>query len=222
MQIHYANGLLTLQAENVDITRALDTISREAGVNILYGPEVRGPVSAQFKELPVLTALTTILDAHGFLFDRRPDHLYVYRGRAHLNIKIFYDEERELFLPGDQERPPNEVLGRNWPQKKPGENLIIYSNVMYMINSVFLDGVTLEEAFSYPPAGHPLYLSEKRKGLYLRRRYQPAPGELRFAGIPLLLAKAYRGQYVIENLPHFLAEQCPAFPGTERVDGHRR
>lgn len=202
LQIHYANGLLTLQAENVDITRVLDTISREAGVNILYGPEVRGPVSAQFKELPVLTALTTILDAHGFLFDRRPDHLYVYRAQAHPNIKIFYDEERELFSLAIKNAPLNEVLGEL--AQKAGENLIIYSNVMYMINSVFLDGVTLEEAFSYLLQGTPYIFQKKEKayifgdGINLR----PESGDLLESRYYQLKHTAV--EYVIENLPpHF-------------------
>jgi len=202
LQIDYANGLLSLQAENVDITLVLDAISKEAGVNILYGADVRGPVSAQFKELPVLTALTTILEAHGFLFDRRPDHLYVYRTQMHPNVKIFYDEENELFSLAIKNAPLNEVLGEL--AQKAGENLIIYSNVMYMINSVLLDNVTLEEAFSYLLQGTPYIFQKKEKayvfgdGINLR----PESGDLLESRYYQLQYTAV--EYVIENLPpHF-------------------
>ncbi|NLZ43561.1 MAG: hypothetical protein GX894_01745 [Clostridia bacterium] len=202
LQISYLNGLLTLQAENVDITRVLDAIAREAGVNILYGADVRGPVTLQFRDLPVMTALATLLEANGFLFDRRPDHLYVYRTQAHPNIKIFYDEESKLFSLAIKNAPLNEVLGEL--AQKAGENLIIYSNVMYMINSVLLDNVTLEEAFTYLLQGTP-YIYQKKEKAYIFGdgiNLRPETGDLLESRYYQLKHTAV--DYVIENLPpHF-------------------
>jgi len=202
LQIRYVNGLLTLQAENADITRILEMIAREAEVNILYGNDVRGPVTVQFRDLPVMTALTTILEANGFLFDRRPDHLYVYRTQTHPNIKIFYDEERKIFSLAIKNAPLNEVLGEL--AQKAGENLIIYSNVMYMINSVLLDNVTLEEAFSYLLQGTP-YIYQKKEKAYIFGdgiNLRPETGDLLESRYYQLKHTAV--DYVIENLPpHF-------------------
>lgn len=142
----YDEGLLSVEAKAVDITRILEETSRQTGLNILYGQEVRGPVSIQFHDLPLMTGLRNLLEANSFFLEERDDHLYIHKTQTHPNIKIYRDE-RGLFSLDIINAPLEEALSQL--AKKAGENIVIFSHVTQSVKNVNLKGVTLEEAFTY-------------------------------------------------------------------------
>ena len=68
--LNYKDGLLSLAAKNIEVSRILDEIARQAGVNILYDREVRGPVSITFVDLPLETGLRALLENNNLLLEK--------------------------------------------------------------------------------------------------------------------------------------------------------
>ncbi|HBR30369.1 MAG TPA: hypothetical protein DD789_13130, partial [Firmicutes bacterium] len=60
--LKYQDGLLSIEAKNIEVSRILDDIARQARVNILYDREVRGAVTIRFMDLPLETGLRAILE----------------------------------------------------------------------------------------------------------------------------------------------------------------
>jgi len=204
----YEEGLLSVDIKNADITSILEEIYRQTEINILYGPNVRGPVSIQFNNLPLMTGLNTLLEANDFYLEKREDHYYVRQSRTHPNIEISYDAELQLFSLEIQNAPLAEVLAQL--AERAGESIVIFTHVTHSINNVTLKNVTLEEAFTYILKGTPFTFIQTDKaylvgdGVNLR----PDTGDL-------LETRYYRLQYT--NVEYLMNNLPPSFPRANLV-----
>ncbi len=59
---------LSMDLSNVALPSVLNTFSRESGLNVVYGKNVQGSVSAHFKDVEPMTALNAILESTGYTY----------------------------------------------------------------------------------------------------------------------------------------------------------
>jgi type II secretory pathway component HofQ len=162
--LKYQDGLLSIEAKNIEVSRILDDIARQARVNILYDREVRGAVTIKFTDLPLETGLRAILENNNFLLEQRTGSYYVHRSTIAANSKIYYDPESKRFDLELQNAPLPQVLADL--TKKAEQNMIILNNVNYTISHLAVKGVTLEEAFNLLLKGTP-YTFISKDDVYL-------------------------------------------------------
>ena len=70
---------ISLRAEGTDLRSMLLGFSKETGININVGNEVKGTVSAYFTNVPVADALTQILKPLGFAYKVEKDFVTIYK-----------------------------------------------------------------------------------------------------------------------------------------------
>lgn len=200
--LKYQDGLLSITAKNIEVSKILDEVARQARVNILYDREVRGAVSITFDNLPLEAGLRALLENNGFFLEHRTGSYYVSRTALSSNSKIYYDPERQLF--------DLELVNASLPQvlsdlaKKAQQNIIIYNNVNHTVNQLSVKEVTLEEAFQFLLMGTP-YTYLLKDNVYLfgdGRNLRPESSDL-------IAAELYRLQYtnveyIFNNLPPHL------------------
>ena len=61
---------VTLDFKDADVLNVLRIISMKSGVNIVAGPDVRGPVTIRLTDVPWHKALEVVLKTHGFAYER--------------------------------------------------------------------------------------------------------------------------------------------------------
>ncbi len=200
--LKYQDGLLSIEAKNIEVSRLLDDIARQARVNILYDREVRGAVTIRFMDLPLETGLRAILENNSFLLEQRAGSYYVYRSTIAANSKIYYDPESKRFDLELQNAPLSQVLADL--TKKAEQNMIILNNVNYTINHLSVKGVSLEEAFILLLKGTP-YTFISKDEVYLfgdGRNLRPESTDLITAELyPLSYTNV---EYIFNNLPAHL------------------
>lgn len=208
LSIVYKDGLLSVDINNVDLTSVLEEIYQQTGANILYGPNVKGPVSIRFNNLPLITGLSALLEANGYYLEKRVDHYYVRQASTNPNIEINYNAEQQLFSLEIQNALLTEVLAQL--AARAGENLVVFTQVTHFINYLTLKDVTLEEAFDYILKGTPLSFVRTEKA------YLVGDGmNLRPDTADLVETRYYRLQYT--NVEYLINHLPPTFPRVNLV-----
>ncbi len=197
--LKFGEGLLSIEAKNIDISRILDEISRQAEINILYEREVKGPITIKFVDLPLETGLRALLETNNFTLEQRSGSYYVNRSSMQANSKIYYDSETKLF--------DLELVNASLPQvlsdlaKKAQKNILIFNHVTYTINNLSVKGLPLEEAFTLLLKGSP-YTFLLKDNVYLigdGRNLRPETTDLLETQLyPLQYTNV---EYIFNNLP---------------------
>ena len=79
--------LYSFRAHELPLVDALALFARSNKLNIVAGPEVRGAVTVDFHDLPLERAMSVLLEAHGYYWERLEDLIRVKRFKTHtLNI----------------------------------------------------------------------------------------------------------------------------------------
>lgn len=84
--VNVSHGLLTLNAQNVDINELLREISLQSGINIVTDKSVQGKVSVYLKDVPIESGLENILKISGFEYKKVND-IWVVGARERDRIK---------------------------------------------------------------------------------------------------------------------------------------
>lgn len=147
-EISYRDGLLNINVSNAELLSVLGEISSQSGANILVEPGVAGTVSGRLTNLPLDRGLRSFLEANGFQLDFA-NQVYTVRQKPPSptqNFQINMDQDARFTI--DASGVELSVLLRELA-KRAEVNLVLQSSVKASINSVQLDRVSLEEAFSY-------------------------------------------------------------------------
>lgn len=59
-------GLYSIDASGTDIRNVLEALARQSGTNLVISPEVKGPITAKLKQMPVESLLNSLSAAQGF------------------------------------------------------------------------------------------------------------------------------------------------------------
>ncbi|MBA2133387.1 type II secretion system protein GspD [Capillibacterium thermochitinicola] len=197
-QVIFNNNLLSVEANNVEVTRILDKIARVAGIDLLYDQEVRGRITVKFVDLPLERGLQLMLESNNFILERKSGYFYV-RWNRNPNIKIVHDEETGLFTLDIINSSLNDVLIEL--ARRADQDIIIYSHVNHNINKISIRGVTFTEALDYVLQGT-IYTYKYANGVYV-----VGDGtNLRPETIDLIESRFYtlnytNAEYVFNNLP---------------------
>ncbi|MDI6870544.1 MAG: secretin and TonB N-terminal domain-containing protein [Bacillota bacterium] len=201
-QLQVEGDLLTLRAREVDLGLLLRELSARANLNLVADREARGPVSGSLVRVPLVAGLTTLLEANGFQLVNRGDTYVVRRAQAsNFTLVRRPDGKFDLNVSGaDLGQVLRELAER------AGVNLVVYNYVRAQVAQVTVEGVTLEEAFTYLLKGTPLVF-RKEGNLYL----VGDAGTLRPDSLDLIQSRFFRLAYVApEGLAALLPPIFPA------------
>ena len=71
--------LYSFRAQDLPIVDALALFARSHRLNIVAGPDITGTITIDFHDLPLDRAMTALLEAHGYYWERRDDLIQVRR-----------------------------------------------------------------------------------------------------------------------------------------------
>ena len=71
--------LYSFRAQDLPILDALALFARSHRLNIVAGPDVTGTITVDFHDLPLERAMTALLEAHGYYWERENDLIQVHR-----------------------------------------------------------------------------------------------------------------------------------------------
>jgi len=97
-RVKLKDRILSVDAENVEITEIIKEIARQSGLNIICDRAVRGAVTVHFKEMPFLEGLSILLENGGWIYEKEGDCYYISQDNSrNKNVKIIYDSDAKLF-----------------------------------------------------------------------------------------------------------------------------
>ena len=95
-QVHGGDVLIQLDVQDADIRDVLRLLSMESGMNIVFGPEITGPVSATMRDVSLEEALKAVLSSLGYYWQRQGN---VYVVSAHPPVQSSPQQPAEVAAP---------------------------------------------------------------------------------------------------------------------------
>lgn len=147
-RVRFTDNLLTVDADQIDISVLAKEIARQTGINIMLDRDVRGMVTAHFQNLPLFQGLSIILENQGWIIEKQPTH-YVIRNNItqNKNIRIFYNPETKLFNVDVSNAPLTQIL--NEMARKADLNLVVLSQVNWTVNNIRLQGYNFTQVMDF-------------------------------------------------------------------------
>lgn len=147
-RVRFKDNLLTVDADQIDISVLAKEIARQTGINIMLDRDVRGMVSAHFQNLPLFQGLSIILENQGWIIEKQPSH-YIIRNdpTQNKNIRIFYNPETKLFNVDVSNAPLTQIL--NEMARKADLNLVVLSQVNWTVNNIRLHGYSFTQVMDF-------------------------------------------------------------------------
>lgn len=203
-RVRFTDNLLTVDADQIDISLLAKEISRQTGINIMLDREVRGMVTAHFQNLPLFQGLSIILENQGWIIEKQPNH-YVIRNDTtqNKNIRVFYNPETKLFNVDVNNAPLTQIL--NEMARKADLNLVVLSQVNWTVNNIRLQGYKFTQVmdflfngtiFTYQIVDNTYLVGD---GLIVR------PENSSFATVKIYPIKYMKAEQMLNSLP-------PVFP----------
>lgn len=203
-RVRFKDNLLTVDADQIDISVLAKEIARQTGINIMLDRDVRGMVSAHFQNLPLFQGLSIILENQGWIIEKQPSH-YLIRNdtNQNKNIRIFYNPETKLFNVDVSNAPLTQIL--NDMARKADLNLVVLSQVNWTVNNIRLQGYSFTQVmdflfkgtiFTYQFVDNTYLVGD---GLIIR------PENSSFATVKIYPIKYMKAEQMLNSLP-------PVFP----------
>lgn len=147
-RVRLKDNLLSVDADNVDITLLAKEISRQIEQNIIVDREVRGNVTVHFQDLPLYQGLAVILENQGWLLEKHPSYLQIRSNpNQNKNIRITYDPEKNLFDLDIQTAPLTVIL--NEMARRADLNIVILSQVNWTVNNLRLQKMSFTQVMDF-------------------------------------------------------------------------
>lgn len=147
-RVRFKDGLLSVDADNVDIMLLAKEISRQIGQNIIVDRDVRGTVTVHFQDLPLSQGLAVILENQGWLLEKHPSYLQIRSNpNQNKNIRITYDPEKNLFDLDIQTAPLTVIL--NEMARRADLNIVILSQVNWTVNNLRLQKMSFTQVMDF-------------------------------------------------------------------------
>ncbi|MGE5604295.1 MAG: secretin and TonB N-terminal domain-containing protein, partial [Bacteroidota bacterium] len=147
-RVRFKDNLLTVDADQIDISVLAKEIARQTGINIMLDRDVRGMVSAHFQNLPLFQGLSIILENQGWIIEKQPNH-YIIRNDTtqNKNIRVFYNPETKLFNIDVKNAPLTQILDEM--ARKADLNLVVLSQVNWTVNNIRLQGYSFTQVMDF-------------------------------------------------------------------------
>ena len=147
-RIKAKDNLLTIEADNVDVTLLVNEISRQSGINIIISREVRGSITAHLQNTPLFQGLSSILETQGWIIEKQgKNYLIRPNNNQNQNIRISYDSTSKLFSLDVQSASLTAILDEM--ARKADLNMVVLAQVNWTINTVRLQQLSFNDILNF-------------------------------------------------------------------------
>jgi general secretion pathway protein D len=148
LSVKFHDNLLSVDVDGVEVAVVMNEVTRQSGANIVLDRDVRGGITAHFKDLPLAQALSAMLESQGWAVDRQRGYYNVTVNTvSRTNLKINYDAETQLFDLDVQSSPISQIITEM--ARKANLNIVIMPQVSWNINNVRLQKLKFPQVLDF-------------------------------------------------------------------------
>ncbi|MCK4421184.1 type II secretion system protein GspD [candidate division WOR-3 bacterium] len=202
LSISIEDGLMTLDCENIDITRVIREISKKSGLTIVTGEKVKGKVSGYIKSIPVKKGLKAFLSSKGYRMTEKEGIIEVVRmeaGRKGVKESFYISVNKDYLISMDVK----DVELENFIDelsRKVGLNIIIYGKLTGKVKAT-VDNLPLDKTLDLILAGTE-YGYRKIEDIYLIGSTEgKAPGASVIGTVTLLPLRYCKADDALKLMP---------------------
>jgi type II secretory pathway component GspD/PulD (secretin) len=146
--VRLQDGLLSVDANNVEFANLIKEIARQANKNIILDKETSGKVTAHFQSLPFYQGLSILLENQGCMLEKKASYLYIRPNpNQNKNIHIMYDPEQNLYDLDIQNAPIAAVI--NEMARRADLNVVIQPQVNWQVNNIRLQKLSFIQVLDF-------------------------------------------------------------------------
>ena len=205
-RITYKNSLLSVDADNVEISEIIGEISRKTNVNIMLDREISGKVTAHFQELPMFQALLMLVENQGWYIEKQSNCYFVKpSGNENKDARIIYNPDTKLFNLDIQTGSMAAIISEM--AKKANINLVVLSGVQWTVSNIRLRDLTFTQALDYLLKGT-IFSYKESNGVYMVGDGLLARPEISdFAEVKSYPIKYLKADQLLNSLPPIFPRQ---------------
>jgi type II secretory pathway component HofQ len=144
-RISYKDKLLSVSADNVEVTEIFSEISRKTNLNIVLDREVTGKVTANFQNLPLFQGLSMLVENRGWNILKQSGCYFVKpAGKENKDAIITYNPDNQLFDITIKTGLIASIISEM--AQKADINIVVLSQVNWTLNNIRLQQVKFTDA----------------------------------------------------------------------------
>lgn len=205
-RVRYQDKLLSVDVDAVDVSELTSEISRVTGVNISLARDVRGMVTAHFKNLPLDKALASIYEPQGWAVERLSKNYRVsINTNANQNIHVNYNPDTQLFDLEVQFAQLTPVLSEM--ARKADLNMVVMSSVNWSLSNIRLRDQTIDQILNYLLKGTVFTYSYTDGTYVIGDGMFPRPETSDFSAVKVYPIKYIKADQLLNSLPSIFPRQ---------------
>jgi type II secretory pathway component GspD/PulD (secretin) len=144
-RINYKDKLLSVSADNVDITEIFSEIARQINLNIVLDREVTGKITANFRNLPLFQGLSLLAENRGWNILKQNGCYFIKpAGKENKDAIITYNPDAQVFDITIRTGPVASIISEM--AQKADINIVVLTQVNWPISNIRLQQVTFTDA----------------------------------------------------------------------------
>jgi type II secretory pathway component GspD/PulD (secretin) len=205
-RVRYNDKLLSVDVDGVDVAEITNEISRVTGINISLARDVRGMISAHFKNLQLDKALATIYEPQGWSVERLSKNYRVsINTNATQNIHVNYSPDTQLFDLEVQYAQLTPVLSEI--ARKADLNMVVMSSVNWSLSNIRLRDQTIDQILSYLLKGTVFTYRFVDQTYVIGDGLFPRPETSDFSAVKVYPIKYIKADQLLNSLPPIFPRQ---------------
>lgn len=206
-RVRFKDNLLSVDADNVDVTILTTEISRQTGVNIILAREIRGTVNGHFQNIPLSQALNALLEPQGWMVERQYNSYYIKPNTVqNPNLQISYDPEKQLIdITVTQASPLAAILSEI--ARKADLNIVIMPQVNWSVNNLRLKGMNLSQTLDFLLQGTVYSYTVIDKTYIITDSLYPRPENADFQTVKIYPIRYLKAEQILNTLPAIFPRQ---------------
>jgi type II secretory pathway component GspD/PulD (secretin) len=205
-RITYKNSLLSVDADNVEISEIFSDISRQTSINIMLDRDISGKVSAHFQAMPMFQGLLTLVENQGWYIEKQSNCYFVKQaGPENKDARIIYNPDTKLFNLDIKNGALNAII--NEMAHRAGINMIVLNQVSWSVSNIRLRDQTFNQALDYLLKGT-VYTYKVSNGVYMVGDGLLArPENADFSDVKVYPVKYVKADRLLNSLPPIFPRQ---------------
>lgn len=204
-RVKIKDGILSIDADSVDVVTVINEIARQSGENIILAKEVRGSITAHFQDLPLQQGLSTILETQGWVLEKQAKYYYIrVNGNQNPNIRIIYDPKTERFDLDVQSAPVSAII--NDMARKADLNVVVLAQVSWTVNNLRLQEMKFSQVLDFMLKGT-AFTYKQIDNVYLVGDTMLRPENQDFSVIKIYPVKYLKVDQLLSTLPQSFPRQ---------------
>jgi type II secretory pathway component GspD/PulD (secretin) len=144
-RVTFKDKLLSVSADNVEVTEIFSEISRKTNLNIVLDREVTGKVTANFQNLPMFQGLSMLVENRGWTILKQSGCYFVKpAGKENKDATITYNPDNQLFDITIRTGLIASIISEM--AQKADINIVVLSQVNWTLNNIRLQQVKFTDA----------------------------------------------------------------------------